>query len=90
MIRARDQAAATGVAWRLPNVKELSSLADKSRRNPAIDPVAFPDTLEDFYWSSSPYIDRACAWGVTFDDGAVTYVARGGGSFSVRLVRDAQ
>jgi hypothetical protein len=90
LIRARDQATATGVAWRLPNVKELSSLADKSRSNPSIDPVAFPDTPVDFYWSSTPNIDPSYAWGVSFNVGTVTYAGRGSGSFTVRLVRDAQ
>jgi Protein of unknown function (DUF1566) len=44
LTHASTQATVTGVAWRLPNVKELSSIADKSRSNPAIDTVAFPAT----------------------------------------------
>ena len=30
--------------WRLPNIKELRSLADLERESPAIDPAAFPHT----------------------------------------------
>ena len=41
--------------WRLPNVKELSSLADRGCFAPAIDSTAFPDTPSNGYWSSSPY-----------------------------------
>jgi len=31
--------------WRLPNIKELSSITDKSNVNPAIDIAAFPTTV---------------------------------------------
>ncbi|MDF1579125.1 MAG: DUF1566 domain-containing protein, partial [Desulfobulbales bacterium] len=41
--------------WRLPNVKELESLTDDSRDNPAIDPTFFPDTYASYYWSSTSY-----------------------------------
>lgn len=40
---------ATG--WRLPNVKELASLADKGCQSPAIDSTAFPGTPSGVYWS---------------------------------------
>lgn len=39
--------------WRLPNVKELSSLANYGRVNPAIDPAYFPNTKGSKYWSST-------------------------------------
>ena len=35
--------------WRLPNLKELLALADRSRVNPAIDTVKFPNTASIFY-----------------------------------------
>jgi len=40
--------------WRLPNVKELSSIVDIDRRDPSIDPVAFPGSPRSIFWSSSP------------------------------------
>ena len=40
--------------WRLPNIKELGSIVDTSERNPAIDETAFPNTISESYWSSSP------------------------------------
>ncbi len=55
--------------WRLPNVKELASLADRSRHDPdpAIDTDAFPGTPSDWFWSSSPYAgDAGNAWLVSF------------------------
>jgi hypothetical protein len=42
--------------WRLPTVKELLSIVDYSRSNPAIDTTYFPDTQafrNYFYWSST-------------------------------------
>ena len=76
--------------WRLPNVKELSSIADKSLSNPAIDPLAFPATPVNYFWSSSPYVGvPANAWGVDFYDGSVVNVNRSSSGF-VRLVRAGQ
>lgn len=36
------QVGSSGLAWRLPNVKELPGIADKSFSNPAIDSTVFP------------------------------------------------
>ena len=92
---ALQQAAAqTGtLGWRLPNVKELSSIVDKTVINPAIDSAIFPATPASLFWSSSPFVTGASsAWVVDFGAGVV------GGSgglgrndtkshYSVRLVR---
>lgn len=39
--------------WRIPTLKELESLVDYTRINPPIDPVLFPDTPPDLYWTST-------------------------------------
>ncbi len=53
--------------WRLPTPKELRSITDRSKYNPAIDRVFFPSTVSDHYWSSTTYADDAyAAWGVYF------------------------
>lgn len=78
--------------WRLPNVKELASLADKGCQIPAIDTTAFPATPVSWYWTSSPNVsDASYAWGVNFSSG---YVYGGHGinrnfymGGAVRLVR---
>lgn len=84
-------AAAKG-GWRLPNVKELASLADKGCPNPAIDSVAFPNLVEGNrqYWSSSPYSGGSdAAWLVGFTNGNVNAFSRGYSRW-VRLVRSSQ
>jgi hypothetical protein len=76
--------------WRLPNVKELASLADKGCGFPAIDNTAFPATHNDNYWSSSPNAGiSSSAWVVGFGSGGVDSNTRGGGN-AVRLVRASQ
>jgi len=52
--------------WRLPNRKELYSIADLSRTNPAIDVTVFPNTEVglEWYWSSTTDITATTdAWG---------------------------
>lgn len=90
LTRAGAQAAATGVAWRLPNIKELSSIVDRSRSDPAIDAVAFPTTPTYYYWSSTPYVGAAeIAFYVFFLKGSVSAIYRDA-AFVVRLVRAGQ
>jgi hypothetical protein len=83
---------ATG--WRLPNVKELASLADKGCLSPAIDRTAFPGTPNNPYWSSSPFVGVSDhAWLVSFDIGHVTADYRNNYrniNIHVRLVRASQ
>ena len=62
--------------WRLPNVKELESLADFSQYDPAL-PGGHPFTgvqsgEEDYYWSSTTFAtDTASAWYVGMYHGNV-------------------
>jgi hypothetical protein len=63
--------------WRLPSRIELVSLADYSRANPAIDPVAFPGTPDEWFWSSSPRPDSdpPTAFYVAYFDGNTHHAA---------------
>lgn len=84
---AQAQAQAGTAGWRLPNVKELTSIANKTLVNPAIDSTAFPVTSSEWYWSSTPYVSGSSgAWGVYFANGYVGYDYRDNGDL-VRLVR---
>lgn len=77
------------VGWRLPSVRELSSLADKGCQSPAIDSAAFPNTRDTAYWSSTPYVGGAVgnSWGVVFDRGSVANNVARHDAVSVRLLR---
>jgi len=76
--------------WRLPNIKELKSLAELKCYSPTINGTIFPATPGAGYWSSSPYAsgsDRAwLVYSVRGYDGA--YGRYGNGH--VRLVRGGQ
>ena len=59
--------------WRLPNIRELSSLVDYERFSPAINP--FFSTESNLYWSSTTYLDDPYfAWFVSFHDGDTNVV----------------
>jgi hypothetical protein len=53
--------------WRLPSRIELVSILDLARIQPAVDPVVFPSTPSDWFWTSSPAgADAQAAWYVYF------------------------
>jgi len=78
--------------WRIPHVKELQSLVDYGRFEPAIDPT-FPGLTfgsPGTYWSSTEVAGRpSFAWGVTFDNGLVDLMGKDLGTV-VRAVRGGQ
>ena len=75
--------------WRLPTLRELSSIIDHSCRSPAINLRTFPDTPTSWYWSSTRYAyQNTLSWGVYFDMGYQDYSGRYLPSH-VRLVRSA-
>jgi hypothetical protein len=59
--------------WRLPNLRELTSLVDHGKHNPSIDAV-FEHTKSDNYWSSTTYAGSSSyAWDVGFYHGSHDY-----------------
>lgn len=61
--------------WRVPNIKELMSIVDFIRSNPAIDIAKFPNTVSGRYWASTTYQGYSgFAWYVDFVAGYVTVV----------------
>jgi hypothetical protein len=59
--------------WRLPNRRELMSIALYGRYDPNIDTTYFPHCHSCFYWSSSTNNNTSYAWAVNFDTGTVRY-----------------
>jgi hypothetical protein len=55
--------------WRLPNVKELSSVINYGQSNPVIDSSVFVNTKADNYWSSSTTGTYVKTWRVNFGSG---------------------
>ncbi len=67
-----------GSGWRLPSMKELQTIVDDSRSNPAIDPTAFPNTPVDGFWTSTTMAGPSgSAWIVLFNFGGSFTVAVG-------------
>lgn len=89
---AKSETSRTGIAWRVPDKYELTSILDKSREDPSIDHTAFPSTpVDKVHWSSSPYVgDSDYAWFVHFGNGGVVNYGRRDNSFNVRLVHAGQ
>lgn len=75
--------------WRMPSRRELQSIVDYGRSNPAIDPDYFPNTTSSYVWSGSPIGGTSSAWGAYFYDGRVSNGNRANNNF-VRLVRGGQ
>lgn len=76
--------------WRLPNIKELGSLVERSCVAPAIDLSLFPSTPSVPYWSNTfDYQNISSAEGliIDFHDGAEVIKEVNSHRF-VRLVRD--
>jgi len=74
-----------GVDWRLPNQKELRTIAARNCYNPSINVNVFPNTPDDWFWSSSPVAgDVSSAW--AFSSGFDNYYGRDN-NYRVRLVR---
>ena len=70
--------------WRLPDVKELSSLVSVERHSPASD---FPDMPSSAFWTSSSLaLSNDNAWCVHFGNGYVDYNDKLN-SLAVRCVR---
>jgi hypothetical protein len=74
--------------WRLPNIKELESITDDARANPAIDTSFFPGPYGNYYWSSSTIANSSnYAWFVGFFVGEVNPGYSKSNDLYVRCVR---
>ena len=78
------------MVWRLPNIKELASIAETACYAPAMNLSVFPNEPGSLVWSSSPNANYSdSAWVLDFDDGYDGTHTKNGLKY-VRLVRGGQ
>jgi hypothetical protein len=67
-VDALQSARQAGPGWRLPNIKELRSLAERACREPALNTAVFPMSGDTGYsfWSSTSGGETSY-WAMTFD-----------------------
>lgn len=71
--------------WRLPNIKELETLVDDTKYNPA---SSFPEMPSSWFWSSSSFVSPTYdAWYVYFGYGYVNYNNKAHHYSNARCVR---
>jgi len=75
--------------WRLPTAIELASIVDESQQKPAIDRTAFPNTPNEWHWSSSSFVGASVsAWEINFETGLLDAIQDNAISFDrARCVR---
>ncbi|MGE4266187.1 MAG: DUF1566 domain-containing protein [Deferribacterales bacterium] len=75
--------------WRLPNVKELNSIAYRANSSPALSSV-FQYPANSFFWSSTTYqITKTSAWGVDFSTGKGMTATKTGSNY-LKCVRGGE
>ncbi len=76
-----------GPGWRLPTLVELQTLVDETQATSAVDPSAFPDGPDEYYWTSSLFdSSQALVWWVSIGLGN-TYWSVPSDLLGVRCVR---
>ncbi|MBK9440632.1 MAG: DUF1566 domain-containing protein [Comamonadaceae bacterium] len=77
--------------WRMPNIRELQSIVDRTVSDPSIDTVAFVNTPAAHFWSASASANESInAWRVGFFNGGASNGYSRSEAYHVRLVRGGQ
>jgi hypothetical protein len=80
--------ALNGHTWRVPSIRELSTLVDEAQVAPAINRTMFPNTQfgsrsNNWYWASHTAVgNAAAAWAINFDDGFTAFNSGAAGDFN--------
>ncbi|WP_440905509.1 DUF1566 domain-containing protein [Catenovulum sp. SX2] len=89
-LQASEQTSVAGYDdWRLPNVKELMQIIERSCAEPATQDSLFPSTKNEVYWTSSPVFNTSIdnlVWTVHFKEGSNAQKDKSNFNF-VRFVR---
>jgi hypothetical protein len=67
---AANYCAMRGTGWRVPTMKELLTLVDRGRYNPATDTRYFPDPAYEYWSSSSLARDTTQGWSIELGGGS--------------------
>ena len=68
--------------WRLPTKSELQNIVNYGSLQPSIDINLFPNTVSEFYWTSTiDSDDEGSVWAVDFNVGRVAGSASNGGRY---------
>jgi len=87
-VSCEDSTSSNYSDWRLPNVKELTSIVNYQNSSPAINATYFPATVSGNYWSSTTYKpNTATAWYVSFSGGDVGSSIKTPAPYYARCVR---
>lgn len=74
--------------WRVPTLKELTSMVDLTCGQPVLNKVAFPNVPKGWFWTSSPHNSNVYyAWMVYYEHAKHHTDVKYGTNY-VRLVRD--
>ncbi|RVU82731.1 DUF1566 domain-containing protein [Leucothrix sargassi] len=79
--------------WRVPNIREVNSITEFTCSRPSINLTVFPNTLSDFYWSSTPFVAAgnvvaASAWGIFHVNNGIPGGINKDAEIYVRLVKN--
>jgi hypothetical protein len=80
--------ALTNGKWRVPTIDELQSIAAEYCSEPAVDPVLFPGTPSEQFWSNAFY--SPMAFYVSFRNGSSNPTYYSDSRYDVRLVRSGR
>jgi hypothetical protein len=78
----------TNAKWRVPTIDELQSIVAEYCSEPAVDPLLFPGTPSEQFWSNAFY--SPMAFYVSFRNGSSNPTYYSDSRYNVRLVRSGR